>query len=513
MFRPATFTALAILALASASLTGLARAGGDVAALSSLGPYLARVVAGATVQAGLSMLLSLLLGAALALALLRRRFPGRDLLLALLTAAAVAPTIVIVFGVIAIYGRSGLLGSLARAVGAEPPAIYGLQGILIAHVLMNTPLVTRTLLQAFGREPGERRRLASALGFSAADCFRHLDWPVIRREAPALATFVFLLCFTSFAVVLSLGGGPANATLEVAIYEAVRFEADFARAAALAGLQLVLCLGLATALATLAPAARDEASAERHAPRPDILAPRLLRFDRLVLILAAAWIAPPLLSIASGVAALPMLATAEFAWAAATSAVIALGAGLLACLFAVLLASAERGRRQRAGLPDLAAFTMLGLPPFAFVAGLYVLVRSLADPPTLGLLLVPLVNALMALPYAYRLLAPPLAIGAERHGRLAESLGIAGWTRLRLVEWPALRAPLAAAFAFATALSLGDFGVIALFGGGELTTLPYLLANRLGAYRMDEAGALALVLVLLAGGLAYLTERWSARLA
>lgn len=509
MLRPATLTALAILALACGSLLGLARAGSDVATLATLGPYLARLIASAGLQAALSTLLSLLLGTALALALLRRRFPGRELLLALLTTAAVAPTIVIAFGIVAIYGRSGLLGSAMRSLGAEPPSIYGLHGIILAHVVMNVPLVTHALLHAFEREPGERRRLASALGFSERDCFRHLDWPVIRREAPALAVLVFLLCFTSFAIVLSLGGGPANATLEVAIYEAVRFEADFVRAAALAGLQLVICLGLAASLSALTPRARAEAGAGHRAPRPDL---RTMRgIDAGVLALGTVLVAPPLLSVASGLAHLPSLASAEFVRAAATSAVIALSAGLLACLLALLLASSARAVPQRLRLPDLAAFAMLGLPPFAFVAGLYVLLRGLADPTSLGLILVPLVNALMALPYAYRLLAPALATSAERHGRLAESLGLAGWNRLRLVEWPALRGALGAAFAFATALSLGDFGVIALFGGPELTTLPYLLANRLGAYRIEEASALALMLVLSAGGLAFLTQRWSAR--
>jgi thiamine transport system permease protein len=509
LLRPATLTALAILALACGSLIGLARAGSDVATLATLGPYLTRLLASAGLQAALSTLISLVLGTALALALLRRRFPGRELLLALLTTAAVAPTIVIAFGIVAIYGRSGLLGSAMRSLGAEPPSIYGLHGIILAHVVMNMPLVTRALLHAFEREPGERRRLASALGFSARDCFRHLDWPVIRREAPALAVLVFLLCFTSFAIVLSLGGGPANATLEVAIFEAVRFEADFVRAAALAGLQLLICLALAAAMTALTPKAREEAGAERNAPRPDLFA--LRRLDGLVLILAAALIAPPLFSVAGGLGAMTTLASAEFVRAAVTSALIAVTAGLLACLLALLLASGARRLPRRSRLPDLAAFAMLGLPPFAFVAGLYVLLRGLADPASLGLVLVPLVNALMALPYAYRLLAPALATSAERHGRLAESLDIAGWNRLRLVEWPALRGALGAAFAFATALSLGDFGVIALFGGPELTTLPYLLANRLGAYRIDEAGALALVLVLGAGGLAFLTQRWSAR--
>lgn len=509
MLRPATLTALAILALACGSLIGLARAGSDFASLLTLGPYLTRLLASAGLQAALSALLSLALGTALALALLRRRFPGRELLLALLTTAAVAPTIVIAFGVVAIYGRSGLLGSLMRGIGTEPPSIYGLHGIVLAHVLMNMPLVTRALLHAFEREPGERRRLASALGFTAADCFRHLDWPVIRREAPALAVLVFLLCFTSFAIVLSLGGGPANATLEVAIYEAIRFEADFVRAAALAGLQLLICLVLAAAMTALTPKAREEAGSGHRALRPDFSSMRSI--DAGVLALGTALLAPPLLSVASGVVHLPSLASAEFIRAAATSAVIAISAGLLACLLALLLASGARRLPRRSRLPDLAAFAMLGLPPFAFVAGLYVLLRGLGDPASLGLVLVPLVNALMALPYAFRLIAPALATSAERHGRLAESLGLGGWNRLRLVEWPALRGALGAAFAFATALSLGDFGVIALFGGPELTTLPYLLANRLGAYRIDEAGALALVLILSAGGLAFLTQRWSAR--
>lgn len=509
MLHPARLTALAILALVGGSLLGLARAGSGGAELAPLGPYLQRIVASAAVQAGLSTLLSLTLGTALALALLRRRFPGRDLLLALLAAASVAPTIVIAFGIVAVYGRSGLLGTLSGGLGLEPPSIYGLHGIVLAHVVMNAPLVARALLHAFEREPGERLRLAAALGFSASDCFRHLDWPLIRREAPALALLVFLLCFTSFAIVLALGGGPANATLEVAIYEAVRFEADFTRAAALAALQLALCLGLAAGLAALTPPVRDEAAADRAASRPDA---RTLRGpDGFVLLLATALIAPPLLSVAGGLAALPLLASAEVARATVTSAVIAIGAGLAACLLALLLASAARRGPQGTRLPDLAAFAMLGLPPFAFVAGLYALLRGLADPALLGLGLVPLVNALMALPYAYRLLAPAFATGAARHGRLADSLGLQGWNRLVLVEWPALRGALGAAFAFAAALSLGDFGVVALFGGGELTTLPYLLANRLGAYRTDEAGALALLLVLSAGGLAWLAQRWSRR--
>jgi thiamine transport system permease protein len=97
----------------------------------------------------------------------------------------------------------------------------------------------------------------------------------------------------------------------------------------------------------------------------------------------------------------------------------------------------------------------------------------------------------------------------DRYGRMADLLGLAGLARLRIVEWPLLRRPLAAAFAMAMALSFGDFGIVALFGGTELRTLPYLLYERLGAYRLEEASALGLVLVAVAFSLTYVSSRWS----
>jgi thiamine transport system permease protein len=515
MLHPGVLTAFALAALTIASLIGLAKAGsGGSADLAGIGPYLTRVVFGASLQAGLSTVLSLALGSALALALNRRQvFAGRRLLTALMAATTVAPVIVIVYGVVAVYGRSGLAGDIARLFGlGAPPAIFGLHGIIIAHLLMNAPFVARALLQALGRQPGTRLMLGAALGFSIADTFRHIDWPVLRRELPGLATLVFLLCFTSFAVVLTLGGGPKNATLEVAIYEALRVEADFGRAAGLAALQFAICLGLTALLAFFNHRPAEAAGGMCSTLRPDSAARGLKAFDGATILLGTALIAPPLLAVLAGVPALPRLATSEVLEAALTSALLALAAGLIAVTLALALASPVMGRAQpwRGRAMDLAALAMLGLPPFAFVTGLYVLLRGLGNPAALGLLLVPLVNGLMALPFAYRLISPPLALNAERHGRLAQALGLTGLTRLRLVDWPVLRAPLLAAFAMAMALSLGDFGVIALFGGGDLITLPYLLADRLGSYRSDEAAALALLLVLTAGLLAYAADRGSA---
>lgn len=512
--HPGLAAAAAIAGLVAVSLAGLASAGGS-GDLASLWPHLQRTIWSAARQAALSTLLSLLLGAALALALARRSaMPGRRLLQALLAAAMVAPTIVIVFGIVAVYGRAGPVNQAASWLGLPPlPSIYGLHGIVLAHVVMNAPLAARVFLAALAAIPPERGRLAHMLRFSPLDCFRHLDWPALRRELPGLGGLIFLLCFTSFAVVISLGGGPRNATLEAAIYEALRLEADFARAAGIAAVQIALCVAFVAALSLAGGRFPDSAGAARPMARPDRESRPLLWLDVAAIGVALALVAPIMLAVLPGAQRLPSLLAPDIGRAALASLLIAAMAAALAVTLGLLLASAAasaplgRPSPGRARIVEATVLALVALPPFALVAGLFVLLRGFGGLSTLGLALVPLVNALMALPFVFRLLASPLRASAERHGRLAASLGIGGLDHARIVAWPLLRRPLAAAAALAAALSMGDFGVIALFGGGDLITLPYLMVERMGAYRMDEAGAVALLLVAIAGALAFGADR------
>src|SRR3546814_2616888 len=105
--------------------------------------------------------------------------------------------------------------------------------------------------------------------------------------------------------------------------------------------------------------------------------------------------------------------------------------------------------------------------------------------------LVILVNALMALPFVVRFLGGPMVEEAQRHDRLCRSLGIAGWQRLRLIEWPGIRRPVALALAVAATLSLGDLGCLPLFGSQDFATLPLLPYSALGGLRMGEAAVIA----------------------
>ena len=160
-------------------------------------------------------------------------------------------------------------------------------------------------------------------------------------------------------------------------------------------------------------------------------------------------------------------------------------------------------------VPDATHPRQRQLNEATLIAGLYGPLRRFGDNAALAMILVPFVNGLMALPFAYRLIEPPLRQSHSRYRRLAAHLRISGLDRLRIVDWPLLRRPLFAAFVMAFALSLGDFGVAALFSGQDFRTLPLLLNERMGAYRLAEAQAIALLMIALAFIAALTTERFA----
>ena len=488
----------------------IAEGAGDLAgAAAAFDGYLFRVARFTLWQAALSTLLSVGPALLVARALSRHpRFFGRTLVLQLFAVPLALPAIVAALGVLALYGRAGYLAApLGHLSGEAWPGIYGLSGILVAHVFFNMPLATRLFLEALQTVPADQWRLASQLGMGARAALRLIEWPALRQALPGVAGLVFMLCITSFTIVLTLGGGPAASTLEVAIYQALRFDFDPARAVTLTFLQIGLTAAAVAALTRLGADTAAEAGLPVAAPRRFLVPGRREAALNAVLILAAlVFVAGPMAAtVAAGLEAdLARLAgEAAVRQAALTSAVLAFSSALLAAALSLSLAMARRAlalRRRGAGsglletLADTGAGFVLVVPPVVVGAGWFLLLRHAGDVFAAAPVMVVAVNAVMATPFAIRALRPAYDAASERHEKLCAQLGISGWARLRLIDWPALRRPLGTAFAFAMALSLGDLGVIALFGSDQVQTLPYLLLARMGSYRTADAAGLALLL-------------------
>ena len=504
--------ALALLLIAMLFGSAVAALLRDASALDVLTlvqePYLRRVLLFTVWQATLSTLLSVGLGLMVARALARRRFAGRQVLIRLLGLPMVTPAIVAVFGIVEVFGQQGWLSSLARLLGWTTwPSLYGLGGILLAHVFFNLPLAVRLLLPLWQTIPGESWRIASQLGMRSGAIWRLLEWPLLRQALPGVAGLVFMLCFTSFAVVLTLGGGPAATTLEVAIYQALRFDFEPSRAALLALLQMTICAALALSLQRISQVQTVEAGTGIQQLRPDNAGYWGRCLDTLLISICAAGLLLPLAAVLWGGLTGPwasVLADPGLWRASGRSLWVALSASSLAVALAWALALSGcelRLRRHRPRWADLLEFSgslALAVPALVLGTGLFILLQPHIDVLAAGLWLVVLVQALLALPFALRLLAPPLLQSAQRYDRLCASLDIRGWQRWRWVEWPQLRRALGLALALGAALAIGDLGAIALFGVEQTKTLPLLLYQRLASYQMEAAGVTALLLLLLA---------------
>ena len=471
--------------------------------------YIAKVTRFTLLQAVLSTLLSVAVAIPLARAIARRQsFFGRRLLLRLLAVPIGLPPIVAALGLLEIWGRQGVINSALTGLGmAEPISIYGLAGILIAHVFFNMPLATRLLLAQLDRVPAEHWRNAGQLGLGPWMVFRLIEWPFMRSHLAAVGGLVFMLCVTSFTLVLLLGGGPAATTIEVAIYQALRFDFDPQRAVILALIQILLTAFLLSLLVLIGGAPEEDATLgqpPRQFPGRGWTA-RLCDYG--LIIGCALFLVTPMLSIVlSGLSAnFARLLREPVVWQAITTSLsIAAIAAILSVAMATILVRARYAalplvddnplaRLFRAAASAASSLVLL-VPPIVLGAGWFVLLRNRVDPFAAAPAIVVSINAMMALPFVVRVLEPAHTTHMARTARLSASLGIAGVHRLRIVDWPGMRRAFFLATAFAMALSLGDLGAIALFGSQDVITLPYLLLQRMGSYRTNDAAGLALML-------------------
>ncbi|HEY6632169.1 MAG TPA: thiamine/thiamine pyrophosphate ABC transporter permease [Rhizobiaceae bacterium] len=513
--------AIAILvggAFAGLVIEGIRDLSGAIAAFDA---YLGRIVRFTLWQAALSTALSIVPAIFVARALSRHpEFPGRAIILRLFALPLALPAIVAALGILALLGRAGYLASPLSAVsGGTWPGIYGLSGILVAHVFFNLPLATRFFLEALDTLPADQWRLASQLGMGPAASFRLVEWPTLRAALPAIAGLVFMLCITSFTIVLTLGGGPAATTLEVAIYQALRFDFDPARAVTFTLLQIVLTALVMFTLTRLGANAAIDSSLPVAQRKFVAIGTGEAVLNAALIALALIFVAGPIVATAaagleadlSRLAADPAVHQATL-----TSIVLAVLSALLSVAIALSLAAARQAlakrRAKRAGFVETLAGTGAGfvlvVPPIVIGAGWFVLLRHSDFLFAAAPIMVATVNAVMAMPFAIRAIRPAYDTAAERNDRLCAQLGLAGWNRAALIDWPVLRRPIATGFAFAMALSLGDLGVIALFGSDSVQTLPYLLLARLGSYRTDDAAGLALLLGLLCLALMFVADRF-----
>jgi thiamine transport system permease protein len=472
-------------------------------------------------SAGLATVVTVLLGLPAAFVLHRLRFPGQQMLRAFLLVPFVMPTVVVGVAFRTLLAPSGPLGLLH--LDGTPAAI------VCAMVFFNLAVVVRTVGSMWEGLDRRQEQAAAALGASPLQVLRTVTLPALMPGIVSAASVVFLFCATSFGIVLTLGG-LRYSTVETEIYLLTTQFLDLRAASALSVLQLVvvsLLLYGAQRTRTSREQALDRTSYREAARRPRRGDAGLLLVTAATLVLVAAplatlvvrslrldgsWTLQSYRNLATTGGDALLVPASE---ALANSWRIAVDATLLSLVLGVLVAlvvSRPTTGPGRRALATLDAVFMLPLGVSAVTLGFGLLVTL--DRPPLDLrssvLLIPIAQALVALPLVVRTLAPVLRSVDPRQRQAAASLGATPWQVMLTVDLPVVWRPLLAATGFAFAVSLGEFGATSFLARPERPTLPvviYQLISRPGEQNFGMALAASVVLGLLIVVVMALVER------
>ena len=450
-------------------------------------------------QAAASTALTLVAGLPLAWAIGRFRFRGRSLARALVLVPFVLPTVVV-----------------ATAFLAVLPDGYerGLWAILAAHVFFNVAVVTRIVGGAWAAIDPRSAEAAAVLGAGPLRRAREITLPQLAPALSAASALTFLFCFTSFGVILILGG-PGRATVETEIYNRAARLFDLQAAAALSLLQL----GSRCDRAHGGRHPRGPSGRRGHARRRERRAPPATRLGarrprrrtrsrraraplparRAARAVRGSWGAlfepTPALLVEPWEAAVFSVAFASVA------AAIALVVGGLA---AVALA------RRPAGVVD--GFVLLPLGASAVMLGFGFLIAFDEAPLDFrsSWWLVPVAQSLIAAPFVVRIVTPALRSIDPALREVAATLGASPLRSRREIDLPLVGRAFAVAAGFAFAIALGEFGATVFVARAEQPTLPvaiFRFLGRPGEANQGVAAALAVVLAAIATAAALLAER------
>jgi len=466
-------------------------------------------------QAALSTLLTFILGIPSAVLFSRFNFRGKSLLRALTAVPFMLPTVVVASSFNALFGNHGLFSSFILH-----PSSFSL--ILLAHVFYNTTIVIRIVGNALSRFDPKLEAAARSLGADTFHVWKNITLPLLRPSLLAASLLVFMFDFTSFGVILLLGGSNFS-TLEVEIYLRVLKLPNLPLAALLSIVQLIFTLIFSILYTRTINQVTTQTNPRFSISRPPKTLKEKIFIATLGILLSAFFILPlislPVRSLTRLEADRGQRGEVQYGFTTdyykelfinrrgslfyvppIQAATNSLGYASLTVLLSLALgypaayALAKPTRLEK----FLDPLIMLPLGASAVMLGLGFIIsfgRSLASP-----WFVPIAHTLVALPFVIRTLQPALASIPERLRQAASTLGASPFRVWQTVDFPILSRATLSAATFAFTVSLGEFGATLLLTRPEYPTIPIAIQRFLsqpGGLNFGQAMAMATLLMLL----------------
>jgi thiamine transport system permease protein len=463
-------------------------------------------------QAFFSVLLSLVIGLPGAWLIGTRKSP---LLRTLSSIPFAIPSILTVLGFVLFFGNSGWLNRFIFAFFGIAPLriLYKPEAVILAHAFLNFPLVIRLVGDGLARARKAYSPTAASLGASPIISAFTIILPLAFPSLISSSLLVFLYSFTSFAVVLVLGGGPASTTLSVEIYRYARIFLNYPNAGALAFVETLIAI-----LAFLAylffgkgfTGIKIDAQTRIYDDKKPGLVSKIITFAYFGCM--AIFVLSPILSIFTesflyrpSRSASMVLSLAWWRSLGETclpaffrSLVLAFFSASLACAISFFGAGTVKLLKGQGKVFSASLFRFLAAAPLVssgIVLGLGWLIvygRSVSSFPLALLAL----HALIALPFAFNSISEGFRSLPEN---ILNAALVSGAPPLRMFLTTALPLSLPrirSAWGFAAALSLGELNAVIMLGIQDWETLPLYIYRAVGAYRYGNACAAGTLLIL-----------------
>ena len=477
-------------------------------------PYIQFVIQFTFGQAILSTFMAVLIGLPGAFLVARLRFKGKSLVKAMMIVPFVLPPIVVVVGFLQMFGANGVIDSFLMWILGSSSSVFnlaaGIPGIILAHTFYNVPLVLLMVSASLERLNPEVEESAQILGADSFQRFRRIILPHILPSILAAAVLTFLFCFMSFPIVLAFGQG-TYMTIEAQIWTAFRLF-DYGEASSLTLIQILITLSLATAYIRLG---RQENSTGQTASIRTTSFSKYGTVERLLIVLylvvVAVLVIGPIATIARAAVFDPI---AKIYTMEGFVNLFTLGnqggfrylinslfyAGL-ATIFAVVLgiplAIAMRSRSK--AIPTLASAMILLPLGVSSITVAYGLVLAIAVPLELVTNPWPIIvvaQTIIGLPFSARAIEIAMSKIDPALLEQADSLGATRIQRLLFVELPLLAPGILVGGVFAFAMAIGEMSATLFIAVPQTYTLAVAIYDYLAHRAFVEAGAAALVLVV-----------------
>jgi thiamine transport system permease protein len=454
------------------------------------------------------------------------------------------PTVVVAAAFYALLGPNGWLNlGLMRIFGLSAAPIQltnTIYAILLAHIFYNTTIILRMVGDFWSHLDPRLNQAARILGANRLGSFFKITLPLIGPAITAAALLVFIFDFTSFGVILILGG-PRFATLEVEIFYQTTSLFNLPVAAVLSLLQLSCTLAMTIIYTRLSSRlTRPLKLRSRRFTQKKLTTWRSRIFAGIIIVTLFTLLIAPLIALGmrsfmrlepergQRVVESPGL-TLDFYrqlsinrqsslfYVPPTAAIgISLGYAALTVILALVIGLPAAWLLARDANSSLSKFLdpvlMLPLGTSAVTLGLGFIVALNRPPLDLRVspILIPIAHTLVAFPFVVRSLSPAIRSIQPRLRQAASILGASPQDIIRFIDLPLVGRALLVAAAFAFTISLGEFGATTLIARPEYPTIPlviYRFISQPGATNYGQALALSTILMVITAGGLMIIER------